>query len=110
MTSRDHDASVAILSEAVRRIVDTAHPLSIILFGSGARGDVDSNSDFDVMVVMPSGFHRRKTAQQIYRALLGLGYAVDVVVVTEEDLLRYRDDAGMIIATALDEGRELYAA
>jgi uncharacterized protein len=109
MNSRDHDASATILSEAVRRIVDTAHPLSIILFGSGARGDVDSNSDFDVMVVMPSGVHRRKTAQQIYRALLGLGYAVDVVVVTEEDLLRHRDDAGMIIATALDEGRELYA-
>lgn len=50
MGSRDHDASAAILGEVVRRIVNTAQPLSIILFGSGPRRDVDSNSDFDAMV------------------------------------------------------------
>jgi predicted nucleotidyltransferase len=49
-----------IVSEMVRRIVETAHPLRIILFGSAARGEMDENSDLDVLVIMPDGVHRRK--------------------------------------------------
>ena len=97
-------------SELVERIVAAAHPRRIILFGSLARGDAARHSDIDVLVVAPEGSHRRKTAQAIYRGLLGFGLPVDVVVATPSDLELYRDSPGLIYREALREGRELYAA
>jgi predicted nucleotidyltransferase len=46
----------------VRRTVDIARPHKIILFGSAARGEMKPGSDIDVLVVVPNGVHRRKTA------------------------------------------------
>lgn len=105
-----HDNFDNLLDEVVQRVVDAVSPLRILLFGSAVRGSQQPDSDLDLLVVMPSGSHRRQAAQRIYRALLGVGYAIDVVVVTEEDLHRHADDPGMIIGAALEEGRELYAA
>ncbi|MDZ7359831.1 MAG: nucleotidyltransferase domain-containing protein [candidate division KSB1 bacterium] len=98
------------LQELVQRIVAAVHPLRIILFGSAARGDMGPNSDLDVLVVMPDGVHRRKTAQSIYRHLRGFGFAKDIVVATQSDITKYRSNPYMIIKPALDEGRELYHA
>lgn len=98
-----------VIENAVKKIVSVADPVKIILFGSAARQDIGPNSDLDIMVVIQAGRHRRKTAQKIYRNMIGLGFAVDIVVVTEEDLERFGDRPGMIIGTALKEGRELYA-
>jgi len=97
-------------SELVRRIVEAAHPLRIVLFGSAARGDSGRYSDIDVLVVMPEGSHRRETARTIYRNLLGFGLPVDVVVATSADLEKYADSPGLVYREALREGRELYAA
>ena len=99
-----------LLEELVRRIVEAVHPLRIILFGSAARSEMGPDSDFDVLVVMPDGVHRRETAQLIYRRLLGLGFATDVVVVTQSDIERYASNPYMIINPALAEGKELYHA
>ena len=67
------------------------------------------NSDLDFLVVMPSGVHRRNTARSIYRNLVGVGFAADIVVVTEEDIDRYKDHVGMIIKPALEKGKVIYA-
>ena len=72
-----------VLDELTRRIVRTAHPRRIILFGSAARGETTSRSDLDLMVVMHDGVHRRHTAHTLYRCLFGLGVAKDIVVVPE---------------------------
>jgi uncharacterized protein len=68
------------------------------------------NSDLDVLVVMQDGTHRRRTAQIIYRSLMGLGTAKDIVVVTERDVQEYGDNPSMVLFPALREGRELYRA
>jgi len=102
--------SEQILNEIIKRVVDTAHPKKIFLFGSAERGEMGPNSDFDIMVVVESGVHRRRTAQSIYRNLIGVGFAVDVVVVTEQDIEDYKEDIGMIIRPVLEEGRLLYAS
>jgi hypothetical protein len=65
------------------------------------------NSDLDLLVVK-SGAHRRRLAQQIYMNLFGVGQAVDVIVVTPEDIERYRDAIGLIIEPALREGKVVY--
>lgn len=99
-----------LLQQSVARILSVASPKQVILFGSAARGTQHDNSDLDILVVVPNGTHRRQTAQNIYRSFVGLGYAVDIVVVTEDDVKMYRDTAGYVIQPALAEGRLLYAA
>ena len=100
----------ALLSELVQRIVAAVQPRRIVLFGSAARGQLGPHSDLDVLVVMPDGVHRRQTARRAYRALAGLGWAKDIVVVTEEDVRRFSDEPSLVIHPALKEGRELYRA
>jgi len=98
------------IDELVRRIVKAVHPRRVVLFGSAARGEMGPNSDLDVLVIMPDGTHRRKTAQEIYRRMWGFGFAKDIVVVTESDVREYGANPYMIIKHALEEGRELYHA
>lgn len=96
-----------VLTEVIRRIVEVAQPERIILFGSAARGDWSPDSDLDLLVVK-SGVHRRHLAQRIYRNLIGVGFPVDVVVVTPEDIERYGNALGLVIEPALREGRVIY--
>lgn len=105
----DDIVSNQLLNEIIKRIVDTVDPNRVILFGSAERGEMGPNSDFDVLVVMPSGVHRRNTSKSIYRNLIGVGFAVDIIVITEEDIARYKDNIGMVIKQALEQGRILYA-
>ena len=97
------------IREIVRRIVEVAQPAQIILFGSAARGQMNRHSDVDLMVVK-SGCHRRKLAMAIYKRLMGVGCAVDVIVVTPDDIERYGNCPALIIAPALQEGKTIYAA
>jgi len=95
------------IDELVRRIVEAVHPRRVILFGSAARGDMSPNSDLDVLVIMPDGIHRRRTAQEVYRRMWGFGFAKDIVVVTESDVREHSTNPYMIIKSALEEGRGL---
>jgi predicted nucleotidyltransferase len=111
-TSEADDAAqdgASALDEIVRRVVEVAEPERIILFGSAARGESRPDSDIDLLVVK-AGAHRRRLAQAIYRQLLGIGRAVDIVVVTPEDIERYQGAVGLVIKPALEEGRTIYAA
>jgi len=67
---------------------------------SNHRGWMSTNhltdSDLDILVVVRFGVHRRNTARSIYRNLIGVGFAVDIVMVTEEDIKRYKDNIGMV--------------
>jgi predicted nucleotidyltransferase len=104
-TQRKPDQQV--LAELVRRIVDSVHPRRIILFGSAARGTMDPESDLDVLVVMPDGVHRRRTAQSIYRHLTGLGVGKDIIVVTDKDVREHGRNPSLVLFPALREGKEL---
>lgn len=98
------------LVETTRRIVQTAHPRRIILFGSAARGSLTPDSDLDLLVIVRGPVHRRKLAQAIYRNLHGLDLPVDIVVVTEADVASQSNRPYSIIKPALDEGQVVYDA
>jgi predicted nucleotidyltransferase len=91
-----------------RRIVEVAKPQRIVLFGSAARGTMGPDSDVDLLVVKSGRFHRGRLVEAIYRKLRGAGAPVDVVVVTPEELERYRNDPCLIVAPALREGKLVY--
>lgn len=98
------------IESLVQNIVEIVHPLKIILFGSYARGETSSDSDIDVLVVMPEGTHCRQTAQLLYRQIKGLGVPFDILVTTPDDLEKHKDNIGLIYRTVLQEGKEIYAA
>jgi len=102
--------NVPQLDEIIRRIVEVAHPQRIVLFGSAARGAMGPDSDVDLLVITEGPVHRRHLEQRIYRHMLGVGQAVDVIVATPEDLERYGHSAGLIYRWVLEEGKEVYAA
>jgi predicted nucleotidyltransferase len=99
-----------VLDEMVQRIINTVNPRRIILFGSASRGELGPDSDLDLLIVMPDGVHRRRTAQMIYKSLIGLGFAKDVVVVTESDVRDHGDNPSLVLCPALQQGTELYHA
>lgn len=103
----------AVVESAIRTavawIVEEVHPVQIILFGSMARGEQGCASDVDLLVVMPKGAHKRRTAQRLYRTLRGLPVPVDLLVTTEKDLARHKDNPGLVYRTIVQEGRQLYA-
>lgn len=98
------------LSLAIDRIVSVAQPDRIILFGSHARDSARPDSDLDFLVVKSGVPSRRKLAQAIYRALIGIAAPIDIIVVTPEDLAAFKDSSASIIGPALREGRVVYAA
>ncbi len=99
-----------VLAAIVQRIVEVAYPERIILFGSAARGEMRPHSDVDVLVVKSGAFDQSQLLGDIYMNLHGVGQAVDVILVTPEQVERYRDTHCLIIAPALREGREIYHA
>jgi predicted nucleotidyltransferase len=99
-----------VLNELVRRIAESVEPRRIILFGSAAHGATGPRSDLDILVIMPDGVHRRRTAQAIYRSLSGLGVAKDVVVVTESDVREHSENPSLVLYPALRHGKELFNA
>ena len=98
----------AALDDIVRRIVEIARPDRIILFGSAARGEMRPDSDIDLLVVKADVGHRGHLAEKIYMNLFDVPGPVDIIVVTPEDLERFRDRVGTIIKPALREGRDVY--
>lgn len=98
------------LAEIIRRIVEVAKPEKIIMFGSAAKGEMGPNSDIDLLVIKSGDIHRRRMAQEIYMNMFGVGQAVDIIVVTTDDIERYRDSFSMVIYPALREGRVVYGA
>jgi predicted nucleotidyltransferase len=97
------------LQQIIERIVEVGQPEKIILFGSAVREEMGPNSDVDLLVIK-AGVHRLDLAGKIYRNLHGVGEAVDVVVVTPEDVERYGESPSLVIAPALKEGKVVYAA
>jgi len=102
--------SAETLQEIIKRITDVAHPDRIIMFGSSARGEMGPNSDVDLLVIKGGDFSYHKLLGDIYMNLHGVEEAVDVVLVTPEQVEKYKDTHCLVIAPALKEGREVYHA
>ena len=98
-----------VLDEIIRRVVEVAEPEKIVLFGSAARGEMGPHSDVDLLIVK-AGADALDLMSRIYRRLRGVGAAVDAIVVSPEDVERYRNSHALVIKPALREGRVVYEA
>jgi predicted nucleotidyltransferase len=104
------DERQRIIETMVSRIVERFHPDQIVLFGSYARGDQSPDSDVDLLVVKTIEGPKRQERLAIRAALRGCGLPKDIVVVTPDEVTRFRHTAGSLIRAAMEEGRVLYDA
>lgn len=97
-----------IVDRAGRLLAAAAPPQSkVILFGSHGRGDADSESDFDFLVIEPSVVSKAAEMMRLLAVLDPLKVAADVVVVPREYAEAWGDVPGTLIHDALAEGRVL---
>ena len=97
-----------VIAEIVRRVVRVAEPDRIILFGSAARGEMGPDSDLDFLVIKSGAYDRAQLEGDIYVAMSGVGLAADFVLVTPQQVERYKRSKSLIIYPALNEGVEVY--
>ena len=93
------------LATVVGRLVQAFDPLRILLFGSRARGDARSDSDYDLLVVMDRADDKRALAIAMRHALADLPIGKDIIVTTEDEIRRRGDLVGSVLRPALREGR-----
>ena len=97
-----------ILQKAAKRLAEQFNPQRIILFGSYARSMADEHSDVDLLVVCPFQGKRRKLMVAMDRALRGLNFARDIVILTPEEFERDSQIPGTLARPARYEGKILY--
>jgi predicted nucleotidyltransferase len=97
-----------LIGDIVRRIVETAQPEKIILFGSRARGDARPNSDFDVLATKESSEPGYRRDAPLYVALVDLPVEVDVLVYTPEEVAEWAQVPQAFATTATREGKTVY--
>ena len=98
------------LAEAVRRIVEAAHPVRVILFGSQARGDAGRDSNVDMVVVEREVPHRYAETVRLMKAMWGLIMPVEILVISEQDFDFWSNIPGNVYRAAKLEGKALYEA
>ena len=101
--------SETIIQEIVRRILAACRPSRIILFGSAATGLMTKDSDIDLLLLENDVKDTRSESVRVRRALRGLGFPFDVIVMNSSLFTASRDIVGSIAYPAEKYGKVLYA-
>ncbi|MEM5821002.1 MAG: nucleotidyltransferase domain-containing protein [Candidatus Aenigmatarchaeota archaeon] len=79
----------------------------IILFGSRARGDYREDSDYDLLIVTKEKLDKEKELEFLAKAtnkFLEENFDVDIIIVSFDYYLKYKDVYGDISGIATKEG------
>jgi len=102
--------SEEFIKDIVSRIVAISNPDRILLFGSAARGDMNKNSDIDLLVLESFPKDVRRERMRLRSALRGLGYPFDIFVMQTEKFEMTKTIIGGLAYPAHKNGRVIYAA
>ena len=94
------------LETAIHTVVERCDPDQIILFGSGARGEMNADSDIDLLVIKKRSGEDPTTWQEHWKC--GTDDRLDVIIMDRETAERYRHSAYYVQGSALEEGRSIY--
>jgi predicted nucleotidyltransferase len=98
------------IDEIVRRILTVVEPDRVVLFGSAASGEMNADSDIDLLVLEKSPNDPRRESVTVRSALRGLGMAFDVIVMRTERFEESKDIIGGLAYPAHRQGKVIYAA
>ena len=98
------------VNRALRILLENAHPMRVILFGSHARGEARTDSDIDLLVIEDEDEveDRAREMVRLRRALRPLRIPVDVLVYSCADVARWGGQPGSALYAALHEGRVIH--
>ncbi len=100
----------AAIRLAVQRLVESAKPLKVILFGSAASGQTSPHSDLDFLVVEREVPSKLKEMVRLREAVGSIGFPVDILVYSEREVSEWGHLPGTALYWALKEGKTLYEA
>lgn len=98
------------VDEIVRCILSVTMPDRIILFGSASTGTMTSDSDVDLLILQKDRPRDRSEWLNITRALHGIQFAFDVILMPTEAFEESKDVVGGIAYPANKYGRIIYEA
>ncbi|MBI3903602.1 MAG: nucleotidyltransferase domain-containing protein [Nitrosomonadales bacterium] len=99
------------LQSAVARIAASAcSPARVILFGSQARGNTDSKSDLDLMVIERELPDKAAEYLRLKAAIGRMGVGVDLLLYSEAEFERRSQVPGTVPYWVSKEGKVLYDA
>ena len=101
-----------VTDQKLQQIVETLktefHPTRILLFGSRAKGTHNSNSDYDIFLIVESSTLRPiQRMQRAHRLLWDLHSPIDVFIYTQEEFDALKGEFGSMANTVAEEGQEL---
>ncbi|MBI1658756.1 MAG: nucleotidyltransferase domain-containing protein [Thaumarchaeota archaeon] len=102
------DTSESAILRMAEIIVERFSPMSVMLFGSRARGDADGHSDADLFVIMPEGTDVDSAYLDIRAALRHSPVAKDILVNTPETFAKYAVLPGTVQREVVRKGMLLY--
>lgn len=100
--------SEPLLLTIVQRLLAAGKPQQIILFGSRAGGQIDRDSDYDLLVIENSSQPRYRRSISYRHALKDLGTSKDIVVWTPREIAEWQNVSNAFITSVLREGVVLY--
>jgi predicted nucleotidyltransferase len=102
------------INEMALAIARAVNPLSVILFGSYARGDMRKESDLDLLVVERDNFNKQRSRWKeilaIRNAIRSFRGAKDILVYSSEEINLLRCSPNHIVGDAFREGKVIYEA
>ena len=100
----DKQAVFHIIQKTVRSFLPDSR---VWLFGSHARGDSDSRSDYDLLIITPASYSQKEKldwSTTLDRAIVNAIHApVDLLFYSEEEVLQKQQLPGHIIRSAMRE-------
>ncbi|MFW6159238.1 MAG: nucleotidyltransferase domain-containing protein [Planctomycetota bacterium] len=102
-------ASMGEIRAIAREVGRKFHPLRVLLFGSHAEAEAGTDSDVDLLVIMPfEGRPAEKSAE--IRLAIHPSFPVDVVVRAPETVRERLEMGDPFMKDAIERGQVLYEA
>lgn len=106
MPNKERKAKLSLQLEKAIAAIIPLNPQKVILFGSLNRGDLNSHSDIDLLVIWDTGLPFLERTQVFYDAIQP-DLAMDILVYTPEEIEELRGTSPFI-RKAIEEGRVIY--
>lgn len=98
------------IKEIVGRVLGVVRPERIIIFGSAAAGQMNRDSDIDLLILETAPSNVREERIRIRESLRGMTYPFDVIVMAVEHFEESKNVIGGLAYPANKYGRVVYEA
>lgn len=97
------------IRQVVDKIVHELAPEKVILFGSHAYGNVDQDSDIDLLVILETSLAPAERVRMISRLLYPRPAPLDIIVKTPTEIQKAQTRIDPFLHEILEKGTLLYA-